>query len=103
MWWRSHRRTTTRLYHLLLPCGSTSGLQTTHTIEFVGVGEHKISRQGIEFLITHTSFIDGLHDILLVIEQIIDFESKSRIRPCLVNREIPNQFIHIGQSLVAMA
>ena len=40
--WRTHRRATIAFVHLLLPCGCTFSLQTTHAVEFVGIGQHEV-------------------------------------------------------------
>ena len=79
------------------------GLQTAHAVEFVGVGQHKVRRQSIEFLVTNAGLVDRLHDVLLVVQEVIHLEGQGRISPCLIQREVPNQFVHIGQSLIAVA
>ena len=103
MRWRSHRWATTGLYHLLLPCCTTCSFQSTHSIEFIGIGQHEVSRQRIKFLITYTILIDGLHDILFVVQEVIHLECQGRVSPSLIDREVPDQLIDIGQSLVTMA
>ena len=79
------------------------GLQTAHTVEFVSVSQHKVRRQGIEFLVTNAGLVDCLHDVLLVVQEVIHLEGQGRISPCLIQREVPYQFVYIGQTLVSMA
>ena len=97
-WWSS-----TVLIHLLLPSRMPFGLQSAHAVEFVGVGQHEIRRQGIEFLVTNAGLVDRLYDILLVVQEVIHLEGQGRISPCLIQREVPYQFVYIGQTLVSMA
>ena len=79
------------------------GLQTAHAVEFVGVSQHKVRRQGIEFLVANAGLVDRLHDILFVVQEIVHLEGQGRIGPCLIQREVPYQFVYIGQTLVSMA
>ena len=79
------------------------GLQTAHTVELVGVGQHKVRRQSIEFLVTNASLVDRLHDVLFVVQEVVHLKGQGRISPCLIQREVPYQFVYIGQTLVSMA
>ena len=97
---RSHWWASTALIHLLLPCRSASSFQSAHAIEFIGKGQHGVGRQGIELLVTDTRFIDGLYDILLVVQEVVHLEGKCGVLPSLVYREVPNEFVHIGQTLI---
>ena len=61
------------------------GLQSAHAVEFVGVGQHKVRRQGIEFLVANAGLVDRLHDVLLVVQEVIHLEGERRVSPGLVN------------------
>ena len=80
----------------------TFGLEVAHLVDLDRTGEHEIGGQGVVFGIADRVFSHYLHDILLLVQDIIYIERKGDIVPTLVDRGIEDDLVDIAE-VVAIA
>ena len=98
-----HRRSASVFVHLLLPCSGTFRLQTAHAVELIRERQHSIGRQGVELLVTDKVLAYRLHNILLVVQQVIDLQREGSVLPCLVNGCVPDDLVGVIHARIAIA
>ena len=80
-------------------CGTPRSLQATHLVELVGEAEHDVGGQGVVLLVLHVVLANYLHDVLLLVEQVVSLERERSVRPALRYGSIEDDLVVVVKAV----
>ena len=97
-WWGPHWRHAgfpATFYHLLHVSAPARGFQVTHAVKAIGEGQHEVGGQRVILRVGYFRVAHHLHDVLLLVQNVVRLQCERGIAPTLFHRRIQYDLVHI--------